>query len=462
MTRTQPSNNHDVRRPLGRRGFLRAAGLCVGLPALESLLPRGAVAAAPTTGALTPSGAPLRMAFMSIPNGVHQDHWFPQGDGEELQLNRTMAPLESLKQHIQVISGLDHENATAGPDGAGDHARANATLLTGMRARKTAGRDIQCGISIDQMAAQRFGRLTRFPSLELTCDSIRNTGSCDSGYACAYQYNLAWSSSTTPVTPEPNPRLAFERLFGAGSHGERTQNFLARQQSQRSILDFVLEDARKLSRTLGKNDNRTLDEYLTGMRDIEQRIESAERFEDLPDPAIDSPPGIPPDFGAHMDLMYDLIVLAFQTDSTRVATLLLAYDGSNRSFPDLGIAEGHHYLTHNLQKPEFSQHVADIDRFYIDHFARFLAKLAETPDVDGASLLDNSMIGYGGAIANGNRHTHANLPFILAGSAGGKYQTGRHLQVPSQPMSNLFVTMLNDYGVPTDSFGDSTGRVSGL
>jgi len=373
-----------------------------------------------------------------------------------------MEPLEGLKQHIQVVSGLDHINATPGPDGPGDHARANATFLTGLRARKTAGKDIHCGISIDQLAAQNFGRLTRFPSLELTCDAIRNTGSCDSGYACAYQYNLAWSSPTTPVTPEPNPRLAFERLFGAGAQGERSKNFLARQQSQRSILDFVLDDARGLTRSLGKQDSRKLDEYLTGLRGIEQRIQDAEQFEEIPDPEVDTPAGIPPDFGAHMDLMYDLLVLAFQTDSTRIGTLLLAYDGSNRSFPQMGIIEGHHYLTHNLRDPQFSQYVADIDQYYMQHFARFLEKMASTEDVDGASLLDNSMVVYGGAIANGNRHTHEDLPVILAGSAGGKYQTGRHLKLDKQPMSNMFVTMLNDFGVPTDQFGDSTGRVDKL
>jgi len=399
------------------------------------------------------------MAFMSIPNGVQQDHWFPSETGQEFTFNSTMEPLEPLKQHLQVIGGLKHENATPGTDGPGDHARANATFLTGARARKTAGKDIHVGISIDQAAAQKLGRLTRFPSLELSCDAIRNSGSCDSGYACAYQYNLAWSSATTPVTPEPNPRQVFERLFGAGKHGERQQSLQQRLETQRSVLDFVLDDAAALQRQLGKNDRHKLDEYLTSVRDIEQRIDSAARFGATPDPDVDTPAGIPGDFGKHMEIMYDLLVLAFQTDSTRIATLLLSYDGSNRIFPQLGITEGHHYLTHNQRKPELAKKVARIDQFYMQQFARFLDRLSQVKDVDGRSLLDNSMIVYGGAIADGNLHTHDNLPVILAGSAGGAFRTGRYLQVEEAPMSNLFVTMLNQFGVETQSFGDSTGAL---
>ena len=396
---------------------------------------------------------------MSIPNGVQQDHWFPEGDAEDFTLNETMKPLEPVKQHLQVISGLKHENATPGNDGAGDHARANATFLTGARARKTAGKDIHVGISIDQVAAQKLGDVTRFPSLELSCDAIRNSGSCDSGYACAYQYNLAWTSATTPLTPEPNPRLVFERLFGAGKHGERQRSLAIRQQTQRSVLDFVLEDAADVQRQLGKQDQRKLDEYLTGIRSIEKRIQSAERFGETPDPDMPTPNGIPGNFGRHMEVMYDLMVMAFQTDSTRIATLLLSYDGSNRTFPDLGITEGHHYLTHNQRKDDLAQKVAEIDLYYMERFAKFLDKLAQTKDVDDNSLLHNSMVVYGGAIADGNRHTHDNLPVILAGAAGGALETGRYVQLDDTPMSNLFVSMLNHYGVKTDSFGDSTGNV---
>jgi hypothetical protein len=455
MKDEQRSVSKRRRIVLDRRRFLHGVGASVAIPAFSSLIPSSVVAAqAPAT---TATGAPLRMAYMSIPNGVQQDHWFPTGADKEFTLSPTMQPLEPVKGHVQVIGGLKHENATPGDDGAGDHARANATFLTGARARKTAGKDIHVGISVDQVAAQQFGHLTRFPSLELSCDAIRNSGSCDSGYACAYQYNLAWSSPTTPVTPELNPRLVFERLFGTGEHGERQRSLALRQKSQRSVLDFVLEDAVGVQRQLGQQDRRKLDEYLTGVRSIEKRIQSASQFGKTPDPKIGTPEGIPGNFGQHMEMMYDLLILAFQTDSTRIATLLLSYDGSNRTFPDVGITEGHHHLTHNQRKADLAQKVAEIDRYYMQRFAGFLDKLARTEDVDGSSLLHNSMIVYGGAIADGNRHTHDNLPVLLAGSAGGAFKPGRYLQVKEAPMSNLFVTMLNRFGVETATFGDSTG-----
>jgi len=433
--------------------------VAVALPAFESLLPR--LGAAEAAGA---TKAPRRMAFVSIPNGVQQDHWFPTGDESAFELNRTMRSLESVKKHIQIISGLDHINATPGPDGAGDHARANATLLTGVRARKTAGSDINLGISIDQVAAKHIGHLTRFPSLELTCDKVRKSGLCDSGYSCAYLYNISWQSATTPMTPEPNPRLAFERLFGAGTHGERRKVTAAREEAQRSVLDFVLDDAKSLARELGSKDQRKLDEYLTGVRELEKRLDNVDAFGELPDPAAETPAGIPADYGEHMSLMFDILALAFQTDSTRVATLLLAGDGTNYAFPQIGIPEGHHYLTHEQgRSPDAAEKVAQIDEYYMRHFAAFLEKLEKIEDVDGRSVLHNSMIVYGGAIADGNRHTHENLPVILAGRGGGELRTGRYLKVTSQPMTNLFLGMLDHLGVTgVDTFGDSTGRLHAI
>ena len=445
---------------ISRRKFLRGVGVSVAMPALMSLQPRLALASQETTAAglaTTASGAPLRMAFMSIPNGVQQQHWFPT---EDFQLNSSMEPLAALKNHFQVIGGLDHENATAGRDGAGDHARASATFLTGARARKTAGNDIFVGVSVDQMAAQKAGHLTRFPSLELSSDVIRNSGGCDSGYACAYQYNLAWSSPTTPVTPEANPRLVFERLFGSGDRTERRRNYELRQKTQRSVLDFVLEEASSVQRSIGVDDRHKFDEYLSVIRDMELRLKAAEAHNKLPDVEQGTPAGIPADFADYIDIMYDMLIVAFQTDSTRVATLLLAYDGSNRTFPQIGIREGHHHLTHYQQEPELAKKVAEIDRFYVSRFARFLEKMESTTDVDGKSLLHNSMIVYGGAIADGNKHSHDNLPVILAGRAGGAIQTGRFLKAPSQPMSNLYVSMLNQFGASTESFADSNGRLA--
>jgi hypothetical protein len=369
-----------------------------------------------------------------------------------------MQALEPFRDSIQVIAGLNHENATPGPDGPGDHARAGATYLTGVRARKTAGKDIRCGISVDQAAAQATGHLTRFPSLELTCDEIRNSGSCDSGYACAYQYNLSWSSPTTPLTPEPNPRLAFERLFGSGAPGDRKESITRRNETQKSVLDFVLADARALQGQLGVHDRRKLDEYLTGIRAIERRIQDVDSLERIPDPEIPTPEGAPDEIGARWDLMYDIMALAFQSDQTRIATLLLANDGSNIPYPQLGIQEGHHWLTHNLRVEDMLNKTVEIELYYMQHFARFVQKLAETEDVDGRRLIDNVMLLYGAAISDGNRHTHYNLPAVLVGGGAGKLNPGRYVDAGGIPMSNLFVTMLDHMGVHVDSFGDSTGR----
>lgn len=443
-----------------RRRFLKGVGACIALPALEAFLPRS-LSASPPAVATTPHGAPLRMAFVYFPNGAQQDKWFPTGMGKEFELNKTMLPLESIKDQIQIIGGLDHVNADPGPDGAGDHARANATFLTGVRARKTAGSDIHLGVSIDQIAAEHVGHATRFPSLELSCDAIRKSGGCDSGYSCAYQFNLSWKTPTTPMTPEPNPRLVFERLFGSPA-GKGAESIAARRAQQNSVLDFILEDSRSLHRDLSTKDRQKLDEYLTGVRDIEQRIERAENFEDLPRPDIEPPGGIPEDYGEHMNLMFDMLALAFQTDSTRIATLLLAGDGTNRAFPQIEIPEGHHYLTHQRDEDKQAK-VAQIDLYYMRHFARFLQKLDQTEDVDGQSVLHNSMIVYGCGIADGNRHTHDNLPVILAGAGGGTLETGRHIKAGSEPMTNLFLSMLDRLGVESlERFGDSTGRLRGI
>lgn len=454
---------------LSRRQFLRGVGVCMALPVFESALGpvlRAAQTATATTGAplgVTSTGAPLRMAFVYIPNGVHQQYWWPNGEGAAFELGRTMQPLAGLKSAIQVVGGLDHKNADPGNDGAGDHARANATFLTGMRARKTDSTDIQVGASVDQIAAEQVGHLTRFSSLELSCDSIRKAGSCDSGYSCAYQYNLSWRSASTPMTPEPNPRLVFERLFGSGPPAERQKNFELRQQTQKSLLDFVMDDTRSLQRQMGAKDRDKLDEYLTGVRTIEKRIQRAESFGKLPTPGVDTPAGIPTEFGEHMDIMFDLLTMAFQTDSTRIATLLLANDGSNRSFSEIGIPEGHHYCSHHRNNPDLVAKIGEIDLFYMNHFSRFLAKLDQTKDVDGKSLLHNSMIVYGSGNADGNKHTHDNLPVILAGAGGGTLTPGRFAKYNSQPMSNLFLSLTDRMGVRgLDRIGDSSGRLAAV
>jgi len=444
---------------LSRRQFLRGVGACLTLPAFESFMPFSAMSA---PGALTKAGlakvAPVRMAFVYVPNGAIPSAWWPAGDGgREFELSPTLQPLEKVKHQLQVLSGLGDRSAEPGPDGAGDHARAGGTFLTGVRIKKTAGSDIHAGVSIDQAVAQQIGHLTRFPSLELTCDAVRKSGNCDSGYSCAYGYNLSWRSATQPLAPEPSPRLLFERLFGAGSRSERAQNLKRRQQEQKSILDFVLEDAQAVQRKLNGRDRQKLDQYLSGVREIEQRIERAERLGPVPNPDTETPAGIPPSFEEHVALMFDMMLLAFQTDSTRVATLLLAGEGSNRTFPDLGFSEGHHNLTHHKDNPEWIAKVQQIDQWYVAQFSKFIEKMEQTKDVDGRSLLHNSMIMYGSGNADGNRHTHVNLPILLAGSGGGGFKPGRYVTTKPAPLTNLFLTMADRMGTRLDRHGDSTG-----
>ena len=446
-----------------RRNFLRGVGACIALPALESLWPACARAVgAAGKVATTATGAPLRTAFVYFPNGTIPSVWWPKSEGDAFELNRTMQPLEPLRQHLQILGGLEHLNATAGNDGGGDHARANGTFLTGVRMKKSAT-DIRAGISIDQVMARELRELTRLPSLELSCDAARTSGTCDSGYSCAYQFNLAWSSPTTPMTPEANPRQVFERLFGTGNPGERAQSLMRRRAEQRSILDFVLADARAMQRRLNPRDQDKLDQYLTGVRELEQRIQRAERLGDPRDPVVLAPFGVPPTYAEHVQLMFEILALAFETDSTRVATLLLAHDGSNRSFAEIGIPEGHHDLSHHFDNGEKIQKVSDIDLWYVKQFARFIERLRDTPDVDGHSVLHNSMILYGGGNADGNRHTHVNLPLVLAGAGGGTLNPGRYVKHGAKPASNLFLSLADRMGVARlERFGDSSGRLANI
>lgn len=457
-----------ARRRLSRRNLLCGLGVAIGVPVLASLRPKAQFSARtlPIGGlGTTPTGAPLRTAFIYVPNGAIPSAWVPKGEGTKFQLNRTLQPLEPVKGLIQVLGGLDHQTADAGPngvDGSGEHARANGTFLTGVRLKKSAT-DIHAGTSIDQVLASKIGQLTRFASLELGCDSVRGTGACDSGYSCAYQYNLSWSSPTTPVSPECNPRLVFERLFGNGPLDERQANLQRRQQEQRSLLDFVLEDARSMQRRLNPQDKDKLDQYLTSVREVESRIERAERFGAVQNPNIETPAGIPSDYTEYVQLMYDMLFLAFQTDSTRVASFLVTHEGSNRSFDHIGISEGHHDLSHHGNRPDWVEKVARIDLWYAQQFARFLEKLQATKDADGNSLLYNSMIVYGSGCADGNSHTHTNLPFVLAGAGGGTLSPGRHVKYGSKPATNLFLDMADRLGIEgLERFGDSTGRLGDI
>ncbi len=450
---------------LSRRHFLRGIGVALAIPAFESLVPKAVLAAQAQAGrAVAASGAPIRMAFLYFANGALPRYWWPAAQGRDFQITRTLQPLERFKDQIQVLGGLNHAGGDPGRDGGGDHARASGGFLSGVRVRKTGGADYRAGVTIDQIAARQVGHLTRFPSLQLSCDVQFRTGSCDTGYTCVYQNNLSWTGPTTPVAPEHNPKVFFERLFGAGAHGERTQNLQLRQRERSSLLDFVREDARDMQNRLATQDRQRLDEYLTSLREVERRVQDASRFRDIPDPAVETPAaGIPVAATERIQLMLSMLALAFQTDASRICTFILSNDGCNSPIPELGFPEGHHICTHHANQPGAIEKTAQFDSFYTRQLAFLLDKLDKARDADGNTVLRNSMIMYGGGIADGNRHTHNNLPILLCGGGGGTLTPGQYVQLRSQPISNLFLSMADRLGVQgVTTLGDSTGRVEGL
>ncbi|MCX6839497.1 MAG: DUF1552 domain-containing protein [Verrucomicrobia bacterium] len=436
-----------------RRHILRGLGSLITLPFLESLGARSFAAEAPKAAV-----KPLRAAWLYIPNGVNVNEWFPTGDGTSYALSPSLTELEKNRNDFTVISGLMQDWAHAHGNGGGDHARAVATFLTGCQPKKTAGSDIQLGISVDQIAAQKIGHLTRLASLELSTDGQRSSGKCDSGYSCAYQYNLAWKNEIMPMAPEMDPRLVFERMFGLGASAGSGADASRDRRLQKSILDTVLGEAKSLQAKLGAADRRKIDEYFSSVRDLEQRIERAEKFQSqMPDMKV--PEGIPDSYEEHIRVMFDLLTLAFQTDTTRLATFMLAHDGSNRSFPDLGVPDAHHSLSHHQSDPQKLAKIAKIDRFYLRQFGYFLDKMKSIKEGDG-TLLDSSMIVFGGAISDGNRHNHNNLPILLAGGGCGTLKHGKRTVLATDtPMTNLYLSMLDRMGVPAERVGDSTGRL---
>jgi hypothetical protein len=441
------------RSSLNRRVFLQGAGALMGLPLLEAFAPRIAFGAGPASG-------PMRTAFIFFPNGAIMPDWKPEAEGRDYVLPATLQDLAPVRDKFNVLSGLAQDNAKAKGDGPGDHARSAATFLTGEHPTKTAGADIKAGVSVDQVAAQRIGQATRLPSLEIGTEGGRNAGQCDSGYSCAYSSNISWKTPSQPMAKEINPRLVFERLFGKpGEEKERRRREFYRQ----SILDAVAGDAQKLQPKLGATDRRKLEEYFTSVREIEQRIERSQaETARIPIPEMDLPRGVPKDLDEHMRLMYDLLALAFQTDTTRIATFMVANEGSNRSYPMVGVNDGHHHLSHHQNKQELVDQIKKIDKFLVSHFARFLQKLDGLKEGDG-TLLDHSMIVYGSAIGDGNRHNHNDLPILLAGNANGSIATGRHLVYPKDtPLNNLFLSMLDRMEAGVESLGDSNGRLTGL
>jgi Protein of unknown function (DUF1552) len=445
---------------LSRRTILRGLGASVALPFLDAMYP--AFAAPLVKKALTPN----RMAFLYVPNGiVSMPDWSPAGGlgstplGELPRFTRALMPYRS---DVMILSGLTSDGGRAHGDGGGDHARAGAAYLTGVHPKWTAGKDIHAGISMDQIGAQALAGQTRFASLELGCEEGLQGGNCDNGYSCAYSNSLSWRTPTTPNPPETRPRAVFERLFGAVD----TETDPARRQRwqsyQKSILDVVLGETQSLKQTLGGSDRRKLDEYLSSIREIETRIQAVEK-NNLPKAPVTAPEAsVPLDFAEHSHLMFDLMILAFQTDQTRIITNLLALEQSPRNYPEIGISEGHHGLTHHQGDKEKIEKVAQINEFHIKQFTYLLDKLKATKDGDG-TLLDHSMIVYGSGLADGSGHQHENLPTVLAGRGCGTLAPGRHVKFADEtPITNLHLSMLDKMGVSVESFGDSNGRLEGL
>jgi len=442
-----------TRRHVSRRAVLRGLGVTVALPMLDAMTPAFA-------GSLP--ARPVRPAFAYVPNGVILTDWTPKGMGEEFSLSRILKPLERFREDLLVLTGLAHHNANALGDGAGDHARAGACFLTGVHPRKTAGADIQNGVSVDQVAAQAVGAQTRLPSLELGCEESRTVGNCDSGYSCAYTNSISWRSATAPMPPETNPRSAFERLFGVEDVPLSAEGRARRARQRKSILDLVGERTRQLVTGLGPSDRRKMDEYLYAIREIERRLERAEKEGDEVPPGVEKPSGIPATFADYVKLMFDLQVVAFQADLTRVATMMIGREGSLQSYPEIGVPDSHHPLTHHRGNPEFVEKVTRINAYHLELFAHFIDRLKTTPDGDG-SLLDHAMVVYGSAISDGDRHTHEDLPVLLVGSGAGGLRPGRHLVFPKDtPLTNLYLTLLDRMGVRPESIGDSTGRLEHL
>lgn len=442
-----------TRKALSRRALLRGFGnTAVALPFLDAMVPALATGAA--------AKPPVRMGWVYVPNGMDVRNWNLDYEGKLGKLSRILTPLEPYKNDITVLGNLTHNNGRALLDGAGDHGRCCASYLTGIQPKKTMV-DIKNGISVDQIVANKIGQQTRFPSLELGMEDARQAGDCDSGYSCAYTNNLAWRSETQPLPPILDPRAMFERMFGADAGLEPAERD-RRNRLRRSILDFVSEDTKKLQREVGPTDRRKLDEYLGSIRDIERQLERAAKDNAQVDPGMAQPYGMPADFAEHFKLVTDMLKVALQADLSRVFTFLVTREGTSRSYREIGIADGHHPLTHHMNKPDLMEKVSQINTYHVKQFAGWMEKLKSIKEGDG-SLLDNCMIVYGAGLTDGNRHNHEDLPTIIAGRAGGAIKPGlRRVYRRETPMSNLFLTMMDIMGVHAEHFGDATGRVTGL
>jgi len=437
------------KKALPRRTFLRGASAMLALPLLDAMIP------AATALAATAAAPVKRIGYVFMPMGCDITRWTPEGSGKLDQLSPILSPLEPIKQHVTLLTNM--ELKTAYP---GSHATSNSAFLSAASAKHTESSDYFLGTTADQIAAQQIGRETQLPSLEMAMDMVQMVGQCDNGYACVYQNNLSWSSPTTPLPAEAHPRLVFEQLFGEG--GSRADRQAALRQ-RASLLDFVKDDIGRLGKTLGAADRNKVDEYLTAVRSVEQRIQKAERdVNDNPLRDLDRPVGVPASYADHARLMFDLQILAMQGDVTRVITFQLARETSTRTYPEIGVSDPHHPLTHHGNDPAKIARMAKINTFHVGLFAEFVAKLAAVKEGNG-TLLDNSLYLYGSGMGNPNLHDHSNLPIIVAGGAAGGMKGGRHIRFEKNtPLANLHLTLLEKVGVKLDKFGDSDGRVNSL
>lgn len=441
-------------RPLSRRTVLRGVGATLGLPWLEAMLPSMGTASAAEVERTTPN----RLAFVYVPNGKNMEDWTPDQTGAGFDLKSILKPLEGFQDQLLVLSGLAVDKARANGDGNGDHARAMAAYLTGVQPRKTNGTDIRAGISADQLAASRIGHLTRLPSLEIGCEPAAVAGICDPGYACVYTSTMSWRSETQPLPKEIDPRIVFERLFVDNSQKKSAEANLRRK----SVLDFVQESSKSLSTQLGSQDRRKLDEYLSSIRELELRMERADKFPPVQRPDYACPAGIPESYEEHLRIMSDLLVLAFQADVTRVSTFLMANELSNRPYPFIDVADGHHDLSHHQNDAKKKELVRRINIFHTTRLAYLLGRLQSIQEADG-TLLDHCMLVYGSGASDGNSHDHGNLPLLVAGGGCGSLKPGRHIRYPENtPLNNLWLSLLDRVDVRVDELGDSNGRLPGL
>jgi len=447
-----------TKKHLPRRTFLRGLGASVALPLLDSMVP------ALTAQELTSALPVKRLGIIYVPNGVFMDNWTPPEGGSDFSLPSTMEPLAPFQDQMLVLTGLSNKMGDAWPgEGAGDHARAAGAYLTGVHPKKTEGADLQAGLSMDQIIARQLGQHTQLTSLELSLESRENVGACDPGYACAYANTLCWSSATTPLPMENNPRVVFERLFG-GNESTDPEAWRARREEDSSILDAVGDKIAKLQGDLGHRDQLKLDEYLESIRNAERRIQMAEAQSERELPVIEQPAGVPATFQEHAKIMFDLQLLAFQADLTRVITFMVGHETSQRAYPEIGVPDAHHPLSHHGGSAEKIEKLIRVNGYHAEMFAYYLDRMKNTPDSEG-SLLDNSTILYGSGMSDGNGHNHHNLPTLIVGGGTDSIKGNRHLVYPREqetPITNLFLDMLEKFDIPLESFGDSTGNLNVL